>query len=236
MRNNKVYDHSVTYKKWRFRNIPHIRRLNTQKEIMKKFKAKKVRLYADVGCSTGYITNIISNILSPEKTLGIDFSENIRFAKKTYPDYSFECFDLNKISVFKDKADFITCFETLEHVGDLENALKNLKELLDETGVLIISVPIEVGYAGLLKYVLKRLVYRDSFPFSGFEFSYFWDLLRGKDIMCYRKPASGYSSHFGFDYRTLEKLLHKHFSDFRVLSHTNFTTAFFIIKRLSLSE
>jgi 2-polyprenyl-3-methyl-5-hydroxy-6-metoxy-1,4-benzoquinol methylase len=233
MKNYQAYDHSVTYKKMRFRNIPHIRRLNTQKKIIKNMKGSKVRLYADVGCSTGYITDIISQILSPQKTLGIDFSQNIKLAKKIYPNYAFEYFDLNKVTVISDKADFITCFETLEHVGDLDSAIKNLKELLNETGILVISVPIEVGFIGLLKYVLKRFVYRDSFPFSGLEYSYVCDLLQGRDIMRYRKPASGYSSHFGFDYRELEKLLCKYFSEFQVRSHTNFTTAFFIVQKLS---
>tara|TARA_B110000977_G_C11088386_1_gene495703 strand:- start:6126 stop:6836 length:711 start_codon:yes stop_codon:yes gene_type:complete len=231
MQNNKVYDHSITYKQWRLRNIPHIMRLRYQKKIISKIKPKKISLYADVGCSTGYITHILSEILSPEVTLGMDFSENINSARKTYSNYSFERLDLNTIADFDVKADFITCFETLEHVGDLVNALENLKKLLDKKGILIISVPIEVGYVGVLKYLLKRLLYRDSFPFPGSELNYIWDLLSGNDIMHYRKTASGYSSHFGFDYRVIDKMFETHFPKFQVVSHTNFTTAYFIIQR-----
>ncbi|MCH8569606.1 MAG: class I SAM-dependent methyltransferase [Balneolales bacterium] len=76
----------------------------------------------------------------------------------------------------------VTCFETLEHVGDFNTALNNILGLCSPGGAVIITVPIEIGPWGIGKFVVKRFVYGYSLhelnPVSTSE--YFSTRLKGK--------------------------------------------------------
>lgn len=226
-------DHSKTYKEFKFKNIPHIVRLNKIKKFIRKYKNKDSLSYADVGCSNGYLTNEISKIIDVKNITGFDWSDNIPVASKTYPDINFLDLNLNIPNKDLNQFDLVTCFETLEHVGNIENAIDNIISMKSNNGLIIISVPIESGPIGLIKYLIKRLIYRYDFPFNDSELRYFIDLLFNNDISKYRPKQDSWGSHFGFDYREVNKIIRKN-KDLYVKAHTIFTTKFFIVKSKSI--
>tara|TARA_Y100000287_G_C14234109_1_gene363788 strand:- start:8526 stop:9239 length:714 start_codon:yes stop_codon:yes gene_type:complete len=224
-------DHSKTYKDFKFRNIPHILRLKKHINILKNLKNKSFNSYSDYGCSNGYITNIISKKINPKKTVGFDHSLNLELARKEYPEYEFKFFDLNIPNNNNEKFDLVTCFETLEHVGCIFNGIDNLINSLTKKGILIISVPIETGLIGFLKFSIKRIFYKDTYTLNKPELSYLKALLLNKDISGFRDPdQTHYGPHLGFDYRVIDRYLKK-FSSINFQFFNSYTTRYYIVEK-----
>tara|TARA_X000000950_G_scaffold288894_1_gene408169 strand:+ start:18857 stop:19537 length:681 start_codon:yes stop_codon:yes gene_type:complete len=198
-----ITDHSLTYKKKTLKNIPHIlRKRSLEREISKLPKGQSS--YADFGCSNGYLTNIFRKILKPKESFGFDYTKNIEKARKDYPEINFELLNLN-IPYESDKNyKIISCFETIEHVGDELNALNVIRDASNEKSIILISVPIEIGFIGIIKYLLKRYLFKYELPLNCNDFTYFKALLTSKDISIFRKKQEHYSSHFGYDYRNTD--------------------------------
>ncbi len=98
----------------------------------------------------------------------------------------------------------ICCLEVLEHLTE-ENQKKEIEQmiqLLTDAGKLIISVPIEVGFSSLLKNI-ARIFLRQSqsnTTFRNIGYSLF-------GVHFNRGESSYISSHIGFYYHDLERLL-----------------------------
>lgn len=223
----KPVDHSLTYKKLSFRNFVHISRLNQLKKSINKFPIDKIKSFADLGCSNGYITNILSEIMPSSKAYGFDRSENIGIANENYPHITFNKFDLNEKAINHESFDLVTCFETLEHVGDIQNALENIHQL--SRNFVFISVPIEHGFVGIIKYLLKRIFYRYSLELKCSDYTYFKSLILGRDISIHREQKNGYGSHFGFNYRLIDEFLQK--NDVNYSAYNKLTTRYYFIQQ-----
>jgi 2-polyprenyl-3-methyl-5-hydroxy-6-metoxy-1,4-benzoquinol methylase len=230
---NKIIDHSLTYKFNNIFKLPHIIRLNRIKNIFSKIqKINNYNSFLDIGCSNGYITNLLSKNKKFTYVLGLDHNiENIKIAKTLYPNINFDFFNLNIINEYKnvEKFDIITCFETLEHVGSINNAIQNLiKFKKDKNSIIIISVPIEIGLIGIFKYFLKifKSYKLDELEGHPSNFQYLFSLLKG-DISKFRDNRDGWGTHFGFDYRKIDNFL---ITNYIKYSSTNsFTTRFYFI-------
>ena len=165
------------------------------------------RNYADFGCSNGFITNQIVELLGVFDATGYDYSDNVLVGPGLYPKIRFERLDLNIVHDNLDHYELVTCFETLEHVGNIASAVQNICQSRGPDGVILVSVPIEIGWIGLAKYIVKRLFFRYELPLLCNDFKYIAALLRGERISRYRKTEAGYGTHFGFDYRDVDELL-----------------------------
>lgn len=227
-----AYDPTETYKKISFRNIPHQVRLRKIENLLRReLKHKPVHSYIDIGCASGFITQRLKDRLNIHDVYGTDaLPEYIDNAKKNYPGIHFGVMDLNRHYHTDTRYDLVTCFETLEHVGHLENALDNIYESVGENGLALISVPIEVGLIGTIKFLLKVKVYKDKMNEIGAEHEkeYFKTLIRGKDISVYRaKPRDLWWDHFGFNYQTIENYFKRR--NIRFKGKTFFTTRFIMV-------
>jgi hypothetical protein len=104
----------------------------------------------------------------------------------------------------------VTCFETLEHVGELANSLTNLLALTRHGGTLVLTVPIEVGAIGTLKFIAK-MFYRYNLgelpARRNLSWMYFSDLIRGTRMSKFRDRRPSWGTHFGFDYRDVDDFL-----------------------------
>lgn len=225
-------DHSLTYKELKLRNLGHILRKRALEKLIRKIP-KNPSAYADFGCSNGYLTDHFKGILEPALSFGFDHSSNLAHAQKKFRDIEFVYIDLNKVNAFEIKFQALTCFETLEHVGDLRSAIKNLRAASLEESVVLITVPIEIGFIGIVKYIIKRFIFRYEFPIKCTDFNYFLALLFGRDISKYREPASGYGSHFGFDYRVVDRELKEEFYSQKIEVWNSFATRFYRISSFS---
>lgn len=207
-------DHSATYRDRSLKNVIARHRLRTILSIIEKDLSLEGRTYADVGCSNGYLTALISDRFKPSLTCGYDHNEeNLAVARSKYPGLEFDTVDLNSASpAMSRNYDVVTCFEVLEHVGNMPNALDALLDMTAPTGgVFFLTVPIEVGWRGVIKFLIKTVLYRyslDELPHQKYLFlKYFGALLMNKRMGHFRDRRLGWSTHFGFDYRDVDDLL-----------------------------
>jgi len=104
--------------------------------------------------------------------------------------------------------DRIACLEVLEHLQseNVQRTLVILEELLEPGGVLVVSVPVEVGPSILFKYIASQIQKGSNRNLSISE------LLRASLYRSVpRDTTSSFISHKGFDYRKLRALLTQRF-------------------------
>ncbi len=100
--------------------------------------------------------------------------------------------------------DRIACLEVLEHLPQpiLEQAIERLRALLAPDGVLVVTVPIEIGLPGFLKYAAARVITRSNRHLS---FTEALGLLAGR--VPSRDTGTDFLSHRGFDHRPVKRRL-----------------------------
>ncbi|MEL6535807.1 MAG: methyltransferase domain-containing protein [Bacteroidota bacterium] len=227
-------DHSLTYRKKGLKNLPHRLRLKAIVQYVGKQKPSHPKIdFVDVGCSNGYITDLLSKEFDFETVSGLDHTlENLEKAGERYPSHHFSFIDLNVELplALRGRYDLVTCFETLEHVGNLKNGVQNLIDLAKPGGTIIITVPIEVKLPGLVKY-LAKLGYGynlNELPGKVSKGEYLGTLISSGKIGKYRSETrTGWGTHFGFDYRDLERLLSE--KGIRFTAESDFTSRFITI-------
>ena len=157
--------------------------------------------------------------------------ENLSVARNQYDDIEFEYTDLNKPIVDEvEKYDVITCFETLEHVGNIENAIQQILSFAkSDSSFVLLSVPIEIGFWGIVKFIFKTLYgYSLKELKHGTTYrSYFMHLISNKNISKFRDNRDGWGTHYGFDYREVDKILTKNKCQFNTKDYLS--TRFYLI-------
>lgn len=104
--------------------------------------------------------------------------------------------------------DRIACLEVMEHLPEpiLEQAIERLRALLAPDGVLVVTVPIEIGLPGFLKYAAARVITGSNRHLS---------LGEALGLIVGRAPAretgTDFLSHRGFDHRPLKQRLLRSF-------------------------
>lgn len=130
--------------------IEHLQRYLTIKDLVKD------KIVIDAACGEGYGTNIIAELA--KKVYGIDISkEAIEHARKTYAKSEIEFIESSITSIpFEDNSiDVFISFETIEHVDEIsqEKFISEIKRVLKEDGVLVISTPNKEIYSDLYEYI-----------------------------------------------------------------------------------
>jgi ubiquinone biosynthesis O-methyltransferase len=100
------------------------------------------RRVLDIACGTGYGSHMLGEA-GAKFVDGVDIlDEVVAYAKVRYASATVH-FSLGDICMIETEQpyDVITCFETIEHVGDFNRALANLHSLLNPGGLLLISSP-----------------------------------------------------------------------------------------------
>ena len=226
-------DHIHIYKGGSLKNWPHRRRLKEIESIVCREKTGRHGdlTYADVGCGTGFLTRMVADRLEPAEVHGFDHSEHLEIAREKNPSYIFEFLELNDPADVG-RFDFVTCFETIEHVGNPASALNNLLGMTKKGGTLLLTVPIETGPVGLAKFLVKTIFFKyrlDELSYTNKKLygKYLWSLLSFGDIGKFRDERFGWGTHFGFDYRLVDDFLKSRKVDFRARNVT--TTRFYVI-------
>lgn len=221
-------DHSKTYRLNDVRNIAHVMRLKAILRTLVAHVKHGPATYADYGCSNGFITSQVAERLGVARAHGFDYTDNVDVGARLHPHIRFKRLDLNVVHNDLVTCDLVTCFETLEHVGNMESAVRNVCSSRGPSGSLLITVPIEIGWIGFLKYLIKRFAFRYELPLACNDRQYALALLRGERIGKFRKPASGYGTHFGFDYRDVDELLGR-YAGAPVRAWNSGTTRFYLV-------
>lgn len=100
----------------------------------------------DVACGQGYGSHILYSLSKARSVIGIDLSDfSIDYANAHYgrsDAVRFEVGDAQALSQIPDNSiDFITAFETIEHVPDPDAYLTQLKRVLKPSGRLMVCAP-----------------------------------------------------------------------------------------------
>jgi SAM-dependent methyltransferase len=125
----------------------------------------------------------------------------------------------------------VTCMEVMEHCihEDLERVITDLRRLVSPEGVVIISVPIEIGPALIGKQVIRSLAgwrglgdYKYGERYTSYEFLRM--VFAGEDTSIPRPAYSnenggGFYLHKGFNWRNLRMRLQEQFE----VKHTLFS-------------
>jgi 2-polyprenyl-3-methyl-5-hydroxy-6-metoxy-1,4-benzoquinol methylase len=103
----------------------------------------ETKRYLDVGCGNGFITEYIASEF--DEVVGIDMErerlEDFRVHTRANPRYRVMEMSAAEMGFSNDFFSFITSFEVLEHVADLEKSVQEIARVCRRGGVLIISVP-----------------------------------------------------------------------------------------------
>ena len=232
-----TYDPIVTYKKISLRNIPHQLRLKRIEKLLKKeTKNKTINSYMDFGCASGFITARLKHFLHIPEVYGSDsLQDYINSAVHNYSDINFRLINLNQKNTLSETFDLVTCFETLEHVGNLTTALNTICNAIKPGGLGLLSVPVETGLPGIIKYIAKVNLLgnkEDGLKEIGRENGsrYLKSLWKGENISAYRNIQRDlWWFHYGFDYRSIERHLIEKNIPFQTF--TSFTTRFILIEK-----
>jgi 2-polyprenyl-3-methyl-5-hydroxy-6-metoxy-1,4-benzoquinol methylase len=100
----------------------------------------------DIGCLNGNLYNFIKNKNFPIKSFtGVDLSEKlINLAKIRFPEQYWQQADAHKLPFEIKKFDVVCMLETLEHVDNPTELVKEAVRVIKKDGVLIVSVPNEL--------------------------------------------------------------------------------------------
>ena len=213
-------DHREKYLKESLFTVSHKLRLNRILGIIGNLDVDEEGRFADFGCSSGYILNLASQMPKYKKWsfFGFDYSEeSLHRGEEMFPEIDFNEMDLSVLDDrYEESFDFVTCFETLEHVEDYRTAFRNLYRKTKPGGKILISVPNETFLQGLIKNIGRYLRgdrYLDRKMTNTWKkkVSYVSCLITNKNIERFRKGVSGGYGHLGFDYRNLERFVDKNY-------------------------
>jgi SAM-dependent methyltransferase len=139
------------------------------------FSSDRKYVGLDVGCGRGYFTQYLAQRLNGIM-IGIDVSiydlrrAKIRARLRAYYEkptsrgtVEFIRSDITHLPFKKDSIDLVVCVSVLEHINDLEGAIKEIKDSMRKKGSLIAGYPIETNlFKALLRLFLPSgLVFRD---------------------------------------------------------------------------
>lgn len=175
------------------------------KNSIKAIDLTKSNAVLDFGCGDGLFLNQLKNTATqPINLLGFE----------PYMD----AISNNKVSIHKSwddivdwantntKFDYVTCFEVLEHFGPgrQAEALNKMKSVLNKNGHIIISVPIEIGFASLVKNLIRKAKQpKENYYYKPINI---WKSFLGKPLPHLRNDTD-YLAHMGFSFKQLEMFL-----------------------------
>lgn len=147
LRNHKLYkvwsQVPVTYYQQGTKNnflqkLWHTHKIKLAQRIIGKIKFQNC---LDVGCASGYMVSEISKVFPHAKYFGIDiYDKAIEYAKKNFPHIKFKVAFASKLPFNSNHFDLILFYETIEHVEDPKECLREIKRVLKKDGRLILTM------------------------------------------------------------------------------------------------
>ncbi|MBI2330244.1 methyltransferase domain-containing protein [Candidatus Daviesbacteria bacterium] len=121
-----------------FQWLWHKTKINLAKKIIADLHFKNC---LDVGCASGFMVSEIAKAIPEAHYFGIDiYDKAIASAKKNYPHIKFKVASAQKLPFRKDYFDLILFYETVEHVENPAECLKEIKRVLGKKGTLILTM------------------------------------------------------------------------------------------------
>lgn len=133
----------------------HSHKIRLAKNILSKLDFKNC---LDIGCASGYMVSQIANLFPLANYTGIDiYDKAINYARKTYPNIDFEIASADKLPFLNGAFEIILFYETIEHVENPQECLKEISRVLKRNGTLILTMD-----SGSLLFRLVWLVWENT--------------------------------------------------------------------------
>ena len=111
------------------------------KQLVGKYKSSKARTkYLEIGCANGDFIRSIEGLDWLDITGSEVYIKGLINASKISGKSQYVQYDITK-GPLGEVYDMITAFDVIEHLDDDEAAIKNMCQMLDADGVLMVSVP-----------------------------------------------------------------------------------------------
>ena len=211
--------------------------------VLKAMGNQQYRQVLDFGCGDGWLLEMAAKKGVIQSGFGVDISPYmISCCEELFAgsqEFKFLQPDEMKTCIPPHSCDLFLCTETLEHVGNAEDAIAQCLLYCTPGAKIIISAPLEVGPSLIFKqagryfanlkgrYGYERYSYQELMSAA-----LFWDATRFPSSHLENAALKG---HKGFDYRNLDKILRtkikvtKHyFSPFPVFGNLLNSTAIWI--------
>lgn len=108
----------------RLRHLAEIYQQETR-ELLQRGGVRAPRLAVDLGCGPGWSTQLIRDVLSPDRTLGLDASDRyIAEARKQHPSLEFEVHDIARAPFPVQTPDVLLCRFVLTHLRAVSEVLR----------------------------------------------------------------------------------------------------------------
>ncbi|MDT7570313.1 MAG: hypothetical protein QOE05_487 [Actinomycetota bacterium] len=218
------WTHACSYAGLRPSSFVHRARLARLRSLLHRLDLPPSGLIVDLGCSDGYVLSELqrNGDLPPSwRIAGYDHTPYLLKAarRRGLAGARFRRIDLNDAgAVVVWPADVVICLETLEHVGDYRNALRVIHTAMKPGGLLVLSMPNEVGVVGLVKLlgrpVTRRHPHRGFFTGPREAARYVVAVATYRDLEPFRSPARAqWGPHLGFDHRQVMRNIRREFLD-----------------------
>jgi 2-polyprenyl-3-methyl-5-hydroxy-6-metoxy-1,4-benzoquinol methylase len=166
------------------------------------------KIVIDYGCGDGTLLSFIHNKI--EKSIGLEAENHVvEDLKKRFSSIrNIEFYTIEQFEYAKNlKADLLFCTEVFEHAVDIPMVIEHLKKYVSDNGLIIVSVPNEIGFMLIIKYLIRKAGacfnvsnYREYENYSFKEFVYM--LFAGRNTKINRKIyCNSYRTHKGFNWK-----------------------------------
>lgn len=137
----------------------HRSRFQTGLEFARRFQGKRV---LDYGCGDGtFLAMLMADRNSPREAVGAEAHASLvndcRHRLADAERLSFVLADDLDSPEHRGAYEAVFCMEVLEHVVDLDAVIVRINNLLDRSGKLVVSVPVETGLPLLVKQTARRV-------------------------------------------------------------------------------
>lgn len=111
-------------------------------------KLAKNKVVLDIACGSGYGSNLLSH--EAKKVYGVDVSAKaVKYAKNKFSNTNIEFLvgDAENIPLHDNSVDLVITFETIEHIKNYRKFMAEMKRVLKDDGLAIISTPNDTEFS-----------------------------------------------------------------------------------------
>lgn len=108
----------------------------------------KGKTVLDIASGSGYGTKILAS--QAKQVFGVDISDDsVKYAEQNYPAKNIKYIvgDGEKIPLKNNSVDVVVSFETIEHIENYRQFLSEVKRVLKDDGLLVLSTPNDLEFA-----------------------------------------------------------------------------------------
>lgn len=108
-----------------------------------------------IGCGSQDDMSIVNDEC---EGVGIDISEEtVKKSKERYPRFEYFVADATNLPFPENSFDYVICSEVIEHIPEDEKALSEVKRVLKNNGIFIVTTPNWLSWYGLARKIAEKL-------------------------------------------------------------------------------